>query len=438
MINVMLVDDDRLFRSMFSSLIDWEQYGCALVRQAENGQQGIEYLNQGQIDLVFTDMNMPLVDGIQLIEYISEYMPHVKYVSLSSYDDFSYVKGSLTHGAIDYILKHMLTKDDLVRIINKYKSLSEKCPEKAIVGDNAVISAQAQSGFLVGLLEGAYASSEDLISLLKAVSLPDISKNVVLMYLDIADFESLKDKYLRLNKLPQLLQTIISIIQNIIDTTGMGTVFINECNHQIYILITSPGFSDEQFSKLSSRQLTGQIKKSLHEYLNLDASLIAAPVCAGIKDIHHAYLYILKQINASELNTNEPQDNEVQLPKSFMRELAHSLSLDSFEQTEKNIRYQFNDARKKNPQQSGLFNLAIQLLKCAAALDKQLKIHYFSNMNEQKEFLNEMMALTDFQAMQAKMLSLFQSIHDTLIEKEKSTYSPIVYKAIHLINRTVF
>ena len=69
---VLLVDDDLFFRTMFASMASWQDYGFSLV-QADNGQAAIELLHKhDDISLVFTDMNMPILDGMELIRYISE------------------------------------------------------------------------------------------------------------------------------------------------------------------------------------------------------------------------------------------------------------------------------------------------------------------------------------------------------------------------------
>ena len=56
---------------------------------------------------------MPVMNSVELIGYTAEHYPEMMVLALSSYDDFSYVRGSMKSGAYDYLLKHQLTEESL-------------------------------------------------------------------------------------------------------------------------------------------------------------------------------------------------------------------------------------------------------------------------------------------------------------------------------------
>ncbi len=109
MYKVLLVDDDSIIRVKLQNLIDWNAFGCEIVAEASNGQEAIAYIETYMPLIVITDMDMPGMTGVELIGQIRERYEQIAVIALSAYDDFPYVRGSLTGGAIDYLLKHQLT-----------------------------------------------------------------------------------------------------------------------------------------------------------------------------------------------------------------------------------------------------------------------------------------------------------------------------------------
>ncbi len=114
---MMVVDDDALMCNQIAALLDWERLGIEIVCYAPGGKEAIEALDRMELHFVLTDMNMPGVSGVDLIEYISKNYPHIHVIALSAYDDFHYVRGSLKYGACDYLLKNRLTKESVESLI---------------------------------------------------------------------------------------------------------------------------------------------------------------------------------------------------------------------------------------------------------------------------------------------------------------------------------
>lgn len=114
---VLLAEDDYSVREYMRSHIAWKQNGYRLVGEAENGIQALELIQRLQPDLVITDIQMPQMNGVELIRRIQEEGLQVKVVVLSFYDDFAYVRDAMKYGAVDYILKHQLTEESLLQVL---------------------------------------------------------------------------------------------------------------------------------------------------------------------------------------------------------------------------------------------------------------------------------------------------------------------------------
>ncbi|MCK4518418.1 response regulator, partial [Candidatus Babeliales bacterium] len=106
MLNVMIVDDEPIVRLSLKSSHDWKKHGFSCTHEAANGHQALELLRKNSgIDIVITDIKMPIMDGLSLIRHIQEENLDVKLIVLSAYDDFYLVRDAFKLGVQDYIIK---------------------------------------------------------------------------------------------------------------------------------------------------------------------------------------------------------------------------------------------------------------------------------------------------------------------------------------------
>lgn len=117
--NVLLVEDELLVRSGMKSIIDWESNSFKLVADVSHGKEALAVLEQEHVDIVITDIRMPVMDGLELIETIREKGIPCEIVVLSSYDDFQYVRQAMKFGVRDYIHKPMMTPDEMIETLKK-------------------------------------------------------------------------------------------------------------------------------------------------------------------------------------------------------------------------------------------------------------------------------------------------------------------------------
>jgi len=122
--NVMIVDDEPMIRFGLSSCIEWEREGLALVGEAANGEAALALIRElgVGIDILITDIKMPLMDGLELVKEVKALMPAVKAVLVSSYSDFEYAREAVKLGVVvDYLMKPTMEPSDLARILHVCK-----------------------------------------------------------------------------------------------------------------------------------------------------------------------------------------------------------------------------------------------------------------------------------------------------------------------------
>jgi len=428
MIQIMLVDDDAFFHSMFENLLKWSNFGCELAYHAYDGQKAIDILNTSNVDLMFTDMSMPAVDGVELIQYASKFYPDVKCVALSSYDDFNYVKESLTCGAMDYILKHMLTRESIENIITKY---AQEYREKKLRYDNASRMNISKDDFLVKMINGEYKSLEDIQYLLKALSLPEFKNNVFLFALDIKGFQQVREKYTRMNRFSQLIQTIMSIMQSILDRLGEGIVFINQKNLRIYALLTNRQFSQLQFAGYVSEQYIQQVEHSLKLYLNIQCELHAAPLCRNVCDLGTSHKYLLQLFNEQPGLLLGKQKTKADIPEINVPEIRNALLLSADNILRNLIVDYYNEGRRQFFTNEDFAVITEKLYKTYLTLLEEIEPKWEKNHDDNSiEIL--LRKGTDIE-LQEYILKKFQLLHNTQRNVLRNKYSAVVYDALTMI-----
>lgn len=151
---VLLVDDDTIVRISLRSLIDWSRYGYEVAADASNGEQALRYLKENPVELLITDMRMPIMDGLELLEELNRLGAMPCTVVLSSYDDFKMVRESFRMGAFDYLLKSDIKEEVLSVLLTRLtheptaKDPVEKLPQRGkLLADMAAGKIPLDSSF---------------------------------------------------------------------------------------------------------------------------------------------------------------------------------------------------------------------------------------------------------------------------------------------------
>lgn len=125
MIKAIIVDDEKLVRKGLISMINWSALGIAIVGEAADGPSALKLIRSTPVDLLFTDITMPGMSGLELIRQTRLQFPHVRTVVLTCHHEFDYIQEALRLGVIDYIVKTLLemenADDTIARIIERYR-----------------------------------------------------------------------------------------------------------------------------------------------------------------------------------------------------------------------------------------------------------------------------------------------------------------------------
>ena len=104
-LRVLLVDDEIIIREGFKRLFDWQAHGCEVVGEADDGMDALTKIDVLRPDIVIMDINIPIMNGLKVIQLSRIRHPETAFVIVSGYDDFSYCREALRLQITDYILK---------------------------------------------------------------------------------------------------------------------------------------------------------------------------------------------------------------------------------------------------------------------------------------------------------------------------------------------
>lgn len=105
MYRLLLVDDEEIERKGMAELIPWNEYDVELIGTAQNGQEGLVLINTFKPDIVITDVKMPIMDGIEMIQKAQKIYSDVSYIVMSGYGEYEYTSRAMEEGVKHYILK---------------------------------------------------------------------------------------------------------------------------------------------------------------------------------------------------------------------------------------------------------------------------------------------------------------------------------------------
>ena len=125
---ILIVEDEVMIREGLSNLIKTHT-GHTVIGEACNGQEGLALAVRYRPELVITDIRMPVMDGLQMIEKFHEMNLFVHVVILSGYSEFEYAKKAIRFGVEDYLLKP-LAAEDIVEVLERIRNKLEDEEEK--------------------------------------------------------------------------------------------------------------------------------------------------------------------------------------------------------------------------------------------------------------------------------------------------------------------
>jgi Response regulator containing CheY-like receiver domain and AraC-type DNA-binding domain len=157
MIQTLIVDDEELLRKGLIASMDWEALGFEIAGEALNGCEAQAFIESHPINLVISDIRMPLMDGVELMKSTMSRGKEIEFVILSGHDDFAYAQSAIRYGAASYVLKPFDIEEMEAELLKVKSKLETKAEGERIKNDLRTV---ARESFLKKLLENEITEEE--------------------------------------------------------------------------------------------------------------------------------------------------------------------------------------------------------------------------------------------------------------------------------------
>ena len=284
MTKILLVDDERMIRKAIANSIDWPRHGVQIVADVANGEEALLVMDKEAIDIVITDIRMPVMDGLKLAEAIRTNYPKTRIIILSGYDDFEYARTAIKQGVQDYLLKPV-SEEELIPSIRRlekeigseYENEREIILSKKLLQENKVLIC---TKVIQDIVDGR--SGEGIMSRAKKLGM-NLAGPLFGVILVSADNYNVKYNS-REGEQPQLQRfAIYNVFEELFRERLSGTVAYSGDEEVIAI------FSSQRFMKTRMYEVLRDITKTIETVLEVNVSMALSGEIGELADVPRLY-----------------------------------------------------------------------------------------------------------------------------------------------------
>lgn len=302
MYKVMVVDDEKPARETLNYLIDWEKTSFVIVDSAKNGKEALDKYIKYKPDLIITDIQMPVMDGLEFIREVRMLKRNQKFVILSCHENFYYAKEAIKLGASDYLLKDLLTSNDLYELLEKVKRELEEEKEK-FTNYNKVVFDTSDYNYKEELKNIALKSltfenmtMEEMNNYIDKFNLNFRTSYFLVLCIFIDDYKKLTEE-MKYTELKIFNYQIKKIINESIDGYFGGECFYNE-NGQFVAIVCLESITSQLKFYADSHTICQRIRKGMTKYMDLKLTI---GVSESFHDLKNINKYYNEALNAAKL-----------------------------------------------------------------------------------------------------------------------------------------
>ena len=288
---VLLVEDDYSVREYLKQAIAWKENGYCVIGEADNGVEALEVIREKLPDIMITDIQMPQMNGTELIHRIKEEGYATKSVVLSFYDDFEYVRNAMKDGAVDYILKHQLSEKTILSVLDGIQKTQQNENINRVRKENSIMKRQLRKnqnavkcGIFRKMMEGR---TEDSFLEQFGIVETDMTFSVAVLQLKNSENTVFHEKSDECDR-DILGFSVCNIIEEILQEKGNGIV-CTEDNQNYWIFFSCDGRGHEMFLEKKCSEALYTAMGKIEEYLKLSSTVGLSKAYSTLENVKQAF-----------------------------------------------------------------------------------------------------------------------------------------------------
>lgn len=128
---LLIVDDEAYARQAVANTISWAEHGIE-VHQVSSGKEALDFMEKRTVDVLMTDIRMPSMTGLELLEKVYQNGWSPAAIVLSSFNEFELVRSAMQLGAEDYLFKPTMMPTDILESVQRVLEKKKETKKKAV------------------------------------------------------------------------------------------------------------------------------------------------------------------------------------------------------------------------------------------------------------------------------------------------------------------
>lgn len=290
MYKVMIVEDEMLVRIGLKSSVDWSRYGMEVVADLPDGQAAWEFYTQTKPDVVITDIRMPRMDGMQLIERIRAADGETRIIVLSCLEEFDLARKAMALGVTGYILKLTMTESEIGDVLNAARrSLDEKGTRSGASAGraNPAESELVKEKVLKDFLFYNIFSAEEFERFAARQGMRLRPVRLVACKMELDRFGQLKEKFK--DEHGHLIRmTLLNVLGEIAALRRRGEAFCIDDRHYL-LLLSYEDIASEQAILQDIYAMLKHVQEAISTYFSASASFGVSGIRSGFRHLPQLY-----------------------------------------------------------------------------------------------------------------------------------------------------
>jgi two-component system, response regulator YesN len=289
MLRLLIAEDELSFRQGIIQMIDWSFYDIEIVGAAMDGREAMSLMRERKPDVLLTDIRMPFINGLELIQTAQEEGLSFYSILLTGYSDFNYARDAVRYGASEYLLKPCLPEDILQAILTVKEKIDKEQREGSTLlqlnqnwtKNIPLLKNQILNQWLANpplLLEDRRQIIEEM-----GISLKPLKIHIGLLRIDTPDRRKESKLYKRDMALIRyaasniLTETLLPLFHGFIEPISYG--------EELLWLANIPDHETDT----SLKQKMEELQKNMETFLKISISIAISSVKPSLDEVHSAY-----------------------------------------------------------------------------------------------------------------------------------------------------